>query len=232
MVYVPDQVQELYPDSDGKLVADNSEQFRWIKLLTGNLEILVADQLAFVAGDLLWYPEPKPQNMPAADKQKVWCQAPDAMVVMGRPPGYRGSYKQWEEENIAPQVVFEIISPSNTADEILDKQAFYLKHGVLEIYFYDPIKLKFWGWVRSAVSEMPQIIGPINCPWISPILKVRFEIFDEGLVLFYPDGEEFKGSVQLSRERDDLAQQKDALQVQNEQLLAKLRELGVEPDNL
>jgi Uma2 family endonuclease len=42
------------------------------------------------------------------------CQAPDTMVVFGRPKGDRGSYKQWQEENIPPQVVFEFLSPSNT----------------------------------------------------------------------------------------------------------------------
>jgi Uma2 family endonuclease len=52
---------------------------------------------------------------------------------------YRGSYKQWEEENIAPQVVFEILSPSNSASELTQKQNFYVQHGVLEMYVYDPI---------------------------------------------------------------------------------------------
>ncbi len=32
------------------------------------------------------------------------------MVVFGRPKGDRGSYKQWLENQIAPQVVFEILS--------------------------------------------------------------------------------------------------------------------------
>ncbi len=29
-------------------------------------------------------------------------QAPDVMVVFGRPKGRRGSYKQWEKNNIIP----------------------------------------------------------------------------------------------------------------------------------
>jgi Uma2 family endonuclease len=47
------------------------------------------------------------------------------MVVFGRPKGYRGSYKQWEEDGLAPQVVFEVRSPANGFKEMLDKLAFY-----------------------------------------------------------------------------------------------------------
>jgi hypothetical protein len=33
-----------FPDSDGKPIADNTEQFRWIVLIKENLEILFAEQ--------------------------------------------------------------------------------------------------------------------------------------------------------------------------------------------
>ena len=44
----------LYPDADGQPMADNTKQFRWITRLVANLKILLKDQTAFVAGDLLW----------------------------------------------------------------------------------------------------------------------------------------------------------------------------------
>ncbi len=47
------------------------------------------------------------------------------MVAFGRPKGRRGSYRQWQEENIAPQVVFEILSPKNTKAEMSRKLEFY-----------------------------------------------------------------------------------------------------------
>ncbi|HEY9644598.1 MAG TPA: hypothetical protein V6C57_29145 [Coleofasciculaceae cyanobacterium] len=40
--------------------------------------------------------------------------APDVLVAFDRPKGKRDAYKQWEENGIAPQVVFEILSPDNT----------------------------------------------------------------------------------------------------------------------
>jgi Uma2 family endonuclease len=60
------------------------------------------------------------------------------MVAIGRPKGHRGCYKQWEEGGIAPQVVFEVLSPSNSVKEMNDKRAFYDTYGVEEYYVYDP----------------------------------------------------------------------------------------------
>ena len=94
-----------YPDSDGQRMADNTQQFRWIVLIKENLEILFAnDPQVFVAGDLLWYP---------VEGHPEICVAPDVLVAFGCDNGDRGSYKQWLENNIAPQVVFEILSPCN-----------------------------------------------------------------------------------------------------------------------
>ena len=71
-----------YPDSDGLPMADNTLQYEWIVTIKGGLDaIFLDDSNVFVAGDLLWYPvqgEPKIRT------------APDAMVAIGRPKGYRG----------------------------------------------------------------------------------------------------------------------------------------------
>src|SRR5437763_12656560 len=88
----------IYPESDGKPIADNTKQFRWIVTIEGGLEALFRDDPnVFVAGDLLWYP---------VEGHTEICTAPDALVVLGRPKGDRGSYLQWQEEGIPPQVVF------------------------------------------------------------------------------------------------------------------------------
>jgi len=56
MVQTPIPSEILYPDSDGKPMADNTVQYRWIVRLVSNLKQLLKDQVAFVTGDLLWYP--------------------------------------------------------------------------------------------------------------------------------------------------------------------------------
>ena len=47
----------IYPDSDGKPMADNTRQFHYIVMIQGGVAALFADNPnVFVAGDLLWYP--------------------------------------------------------------------------------------------------------------------------------------------------------------------------------
>ncbi len=91
----------FYPESDGKPRADDTKQLRWIwTIYTGIASLFKDDPNVFVAGDLLWYP------IEGDNKTRT---APDVMVVFGRPKGDRPSYKQWEEDGVAPQVVFEVL---------------------------------------------------------------------------------------------------------------------------
>ncbi|WP_017304664.1 Uma2 family endonuclease [Spirulina subsalsa] len=239
MVQAPIRSEILYPDSDGKPMAENTLQYRWIVRLVTNLKHLLREQVAFVAGDLLWYPvQVKTPPAPA--------QAPDAMVAFGRPPGDRGSYKQWEEDNIAPQVVFEILSPSNTMKEMVAKQMFYEKYGVLEMYFYDPETYDFWGYTRETTEEGFILVSPLHLPWTSPLLQIRFELFEDGLSLFYPDGESFKEPGEFILEREQARLERDQARLEREQArereeqtqqkleraMAKLQELGIDPNTL
>ena len=128
----------LYPDSDGQPMSDNTLQFQWIVTIKEGLDSLLRhNPEVFVAGDLLWYP--------VEGKPKIRT-APDTMVAFGRPKGYRGSYKQWEEEGIAPQVVFEVLSPGNRAGDVIRKFQFYEQYGVEEFYVYDPDRGTLEGW--------------------------------------------------------------------------------------
>src|SRR5207253_1075502 len=105
-------------------------QFRWIVTIQGGLDAMFApDANVFVAGDLLWYP---------VENEPTIRMAPDIMVAFGRPRGDRRSYLQWKENGIAPQVVFEILSPGNRAREMANKWDFYERYGVEEYYIYDP----------------------------------------------------------------------------------------------
>ncbi|HSM82455.1 MAG TPA: Uma2 family endonuclease [Nodosilinea sp.] len=218
MVQTPVSAEIVYPDADGNPMADNTKQYRWIVRLVTNLKHLLRHQTAFVAGDLLWYPI-------KVDQPPAPAQAPDAMVVLGRPDRDRGSYKQWEEDNIAPQVVFEIISPSNSATEIAQKQGFYDRYGILEMFFYDPDNFEFWGLIRQRSAERPTLLTRLNLPWTSPTLGIHFDMFEDGLALFYPDGEPFKDPEDLLQERSEVQQKLD-------RALAKLQELGIDPDDL
>ena len=211
----------IYPESDGQPMADNTQQFRWIVTIKENLEILFANRPdVFVAGDLLWYP---------VEGNNRLCQAPDTMVVFGQPKGDRGSYQQWKEDNIAPQVVFEILSPSNTPNEMTRKLLFYIRHGVEEYYQYDPESNELVGSYRaeSGFSEISDMQG-----WVSPRLGIRFELSDTTLTIYTPDGNPFLTPVELAQERDQARQQAEEERQRADRLAARLRELGVDPEQV
>jgi Uma2 family endonuclease len=180
-----------YPDSDGKRMADNTQQFRWIGVLAGNLAALFRDRPdVFVSGDQLWYPVEGEPNI---------STAPDVYVVFGRPKGDRGSYRQWEEGGVPMTVVFEINSPGNTVPEMADKLAFYDDYGVEEYYFYDPDSNALQGWARrgSVLARVRPMHGHV-----SPRLGVRFDLSRPELVVYRPDGRPFLTFEQLEEERE------------------------------
>ena len=216
----------LYPDSDGQPMADNTKQFRWIVTIKENLEILFAQNPnVFVAGDLLWYP---------VEGNNKLRQAPDAMVIFDRPKGDRGSYRQWQENDIAPQVVFEILSPGNRPGEMTRKALFYQNYGVEEYYLYDPDSYELSGWQWHGPNKAPGGAAEIEemQGWVSPRLGIRFELGDNGLVIYDPQGKPFLTPVELAQERDTAQQERDAAQQQAERFAAKLRELGVDPNEI
>ena len=181
----------IYPDSDGQPMADNTKQFRWIVTIKENLErLFAADETVFVAGDLLWYP---------VEGNNLIRQAPDVMVAFGRPKGdpcgiceaARGSYQQWREDSIAPQVVFEILSPGNRLKEMSKKLKFYERYGVEEYYIYDPDKIDITGWLRSDAGF--EVIEELS-DWVSPHLGIRFALQPNTLEIYRPDGDRFHSS--------------------------------------
>jgi Uma2 family endonuclease len=231
--YDPD---DPYPESDGQPMAENTEQYDWIVKIKENLEILFADREdVFIAGDLLWYPVP--------DRKISGPLAPDVMVAFGRPKGRRGTYRQWEEGGIAPQVVFEVLSPSNSRMEMANKLAFYNQYGVEEYYLYDPERNQLDIWLRrdGDLKRVTHLKG-----WVSPRLGVRFVLAPDTLEIYHPDGRPFLNSVELARlansaearaeEAAARAEQEAARAEQAaaraERLAARLRALGLDPNHL
>ncbi|MEA5569989.1 Uma2 family endonuclease [Calothrix sp. UHCC 0171] len=204
----------LYPSGDGKPMADNTEQYKWIVLIKENLEVLFADvPNVFIAGDLLWYP---------VRSKVINPTAPDVMVVFGRPKGKRKSYRQWREDNIPPQVVFEILSKSNKDDEMERKLEFYQIYGVQEYYIYDPESDEIEAWMRA--GEKLEQIEAVN-GWTSPLLGIKFDTTQGELVIYRPDGERFLTSLEMRQKYENERQRA-------EKLVEYLRKHGIDPDSL
>ena len=233
MIPRPHRPDILYPDSDGQPMADNTLQFEYIVTIKGGLEAqFIEDPNVFIAGDLLWYP---------VEGQPTIRVAPDILAAFGRPKGYRGSYKQWEEGGIPPQVVMEIRSPGNRFSEMLRKFHFYEQYGVEEYYLYDPDMGTLEGWLRhnEELREIASMAG-----WVSPRLQVRFELAAGVLKLYHPDGRPFASYVELEKQRtaaevqlqttqaqaEQERRDREAAQAQAARLAAQLRALGIEPE--
>jgi Uma2 family endonuclease len=218
----------VYPDCDGEPVANNTEQFEILVLIKGNLDILFADDPnVFVAGDLFWYP---------IEGNNTVKYAPDVMVALGRPKGKRLSYKQWEEGHQPPQVVFEILSPSNTQREMERKLLFYDRFGVEEYYVYDPARYDLSVWLRS---ELGLDLAEFEQTWVSPRLGIRFELSSADLSLFYPNGQPFLSFVELQQwaetaeQRAETAEQQVAqLQDSLQQAIRQLLDMGLSQEQV
>ncbi len=215
-----------YPETDGLPMAENTLQFQWIVTIKEGIDALFRrDPMVFVAGDLFWYP--------VEGNNKI-RSAPDTMVVFGTPKGHRRSYLQWEEDGIAPQVVFEVLSPSNRLGEMRGRFEFFQFYGVEEYYLYDPDEIVLTGWKRQEGEfvEIPEING-----WVSPRLGVRFDMGGDVLRLIGPDGVAFLTYVELYESRGEaidqmLAERRraDRERQRAEMLAAQLRALGIEPE--
>lgn len=232
-------------------MADNTLQFEWIVLLKLGLDACFAEREdVFVAGNLLWYP---------LEGHNTLRQAPDVMVALGRPKGYRGSYLQWIEGGIAPQVVFEILSPGNRPAKMKEKFAFYQHFGVQEYYLYNPHKNQLNAYLREG-SLLAEIPSERLRDWVSPLLGIRMQSTSDKLHLYEPDGKPFRPYLDLAASEAaailELKQQRELLQEAMEQLRAaerraksaehraesaehraeklaeRLRRLGIDPDSI
>lgn len=210
--------QIIYPVDNGEPLSNDTEHLKWITFVKYGLDDWFGDRTdVFVAADLLWYPiEGRPDI----------SQAPDVMVVLDHPPGERPSYKQWEENDRPPNIVFEFISKSNTADEMMDKLEFYSEMGCDEFYVYDYRRGKLSAFHRDDGRTLAQKLAGIQGEWQSPLLGITLGLDASGkLCIRRPDGRLMETQRQIARRTEAEAQRAA-------RLAAKLRELGVDPDSI
>jgi hypothetical protein len=95
--------------------------------------------------------------------------------------------------------------------------------------------------VNNALVAIPDLQG-----WVSPRLGIRFELTDETLHLYAPNGDRFLTSVELAQAREQAHQQAEAERQRAEaerqradierqranRLADRLRELGLDPDQV
>jgi Uma2 family endonuclease len=195
----------IYPDSDGLPLAENTKQLRWIVVLFSGLCAMFREAAdVFIGADLLWYP---------VEGQPEIRMAPDVLAAFGRPKGDRGSYMQWEEGDVPLTVVFEVLSPGNTYQEMIDKLLFYEEHGVEEYYVYDPDANRLQVYLRRNEQLLLHRFGK---EFVSPRLGIRFDMTGAEMAVYRPNGQRFltpeeedAARVQTEQEADKAKQEAD-----------------------
>ena len=221
----------VYPYSDGAPLAESNEQLEWITLLFGNLRTLYRDRDdVFVGGDNFIYPvEGNPKIV----------TAPDVYIAYGRPMQRElKSYKVWEQGNIFPQVIVEVLSKSNSPSDLLEKRQFYEKYGCEEYLEIEPIRERLSVWLRGPRKRKlkPVVVGK---EWVSPRMGIRFVQEKDRVRVYDPTGLEFvshaeeRTRTEAQQRRADLLERRaDAAELEKERLRQMLRDHGLDPDTV
>jgi Uma2 family endonuclease len=216
------------------ITGESTRRQRWLITLQGGIESMLRHQeQSLVSGGIPWFVHPA----------RTDSATPDVFVAYGVARGERTAYRQWEEGNVVPQVVFDAFAPGMSAVVVCRKLKFYEKAGVEEYYMYDPETGDMQGWIHNGTEfeEVANLDG-----WQSPRLGVSFLVEGGELVLVRADGERFLSYVELAEryERDHERAQQEHERAEQERkradynaarekmLMARLRALGFNPDDV
>lgn len=151
-------------------------------------------------------------------------RGPDIYVVLGAEPRQRHSWMIWREGGKYPNVVIELLSDSTATVDRTTKKALYQDVWRLPNYFwFHPYTQEFKGF-KLIDSEYQEILPNAEGHLWSDQLELFLGIHEGRLWLFTAEGER----VLLAEEA--LALQAEQERLRAERLAAKLRQLGVDPD--
>src|SRR6266849_867765 len=124
-------LEDLYPSSDGKPMAETQVHVRLLTQLLGMLEYhFRRREDVLVAGNIfLYYEEGKPKKR----------RSPDVMVVKGvKGKHLRRSFMTWIERAV-PSCIIELTSRKTAKEDMTIKKPLYRKLGVREYILFDPL---------------------------------------------------------------------------------------------
>jgi Uma2 family endonuclease len=194
-----------------------------IILLLNSLNWLWSDrQDYFAAGNLTIYYNAK--RLKSKD-----FRGPDFFVVLGTDNTPRRSWTIWEEGGKYPNVIVELLSDSTAKTDRTTKKAIYQNTFRTPDYFwFDPYSMEFQGFHLH--SGVYQELQPNEQGWLwSQQLELYLGIQDEKLRFFTPDGVLVPTPEEAAVTEKQRA---EAERQRNAKLAEKLRELGINPDEI
>lgn len=206
-----------YPESDGQPLGETDKHIQLMIDLRMALQMFfLANQQVYVGSNLMCYYD-------EGDNSK--SISPDVFVVFGAAKHERRVYLFWEEP--VPQVVLEITSRKTRKDDFGKKKDLYEWLGVQEYYVFNPdaklraplraFRLRQGTYVEEMVTSHRVL---------SRELRLELVVVDKTLRLFNPRTKEF-----LRTPAEEALARQEA-EDRAARLAAKLRELGLDPDQL
>lgn len=173
----------------------------------------------YVAGNLTVYYSPN-------QKKSEFFRGPDVFVVLGTDPRRRRSWTVWHENGQYPNLIIELLSDSTAEVDRGEKKEIYQSIWRVPDYFwFDPVTLEFQGF--QLVHGRYEALTPNSQGHLwSQELGFYLGIHDRQLRLFTENGSLVPLQEEAAEERAEQAEQRAEI------LAAKLRELGIDPDQL
>ena len=179
--YAPTETADLYPESDGKPMADTDLHYKWIVWLRQVLEGHFAQNPeVYISGNIMMYDIEGPLRT---------AVSPDILVSIGIGQKLRRTYKVWEEGK-APDFVMEFTSRRTHRNDLDGKVAHYASMEIPEYFLYDvdrrylPTPLMGFRLVDGTYIDIsPDLDGGLR----SDVLNLDFHLQDTGLGIYDPD---------------------------------------------
>ena len=176
--YAPTETADLYPESDGKPMAETDMHAVAIIDLRQRFDSFFADNPdTYVSGTIMMYDVEGPGRT---------AVSPDILVSFGIGKKLRRTYKVWEEGK-PPDFVMEFSSKGTFQNDLRDKKAHYASMGIPEYFLCDidrrylPTPLMGFRLKDGAYERIPENVdGSIP----SVTLGLSFHLLDEGLAVY------------------------------------------------
>ncbi|NEQ44335.1 MAG: Uma2 family endonuclease [Leptolyngbya sp. SIOISBB] len=156
-------------------------------------------------------------------------RGPDFFVILGTEKRSRKSWMVWEEEGRYPNVIVELLSDSTAkTDRGLKKEIYQTIFRTPEYFWFSPDTLEFEGFLLT--GGVYQAIAPNERGhrW-SEQLQLFLGVHESQLRYFSLEGDLIPTPKEAAKAE---SQRAEAEQRRNAKLAAKLRELGIDPDEL
>ena len=233
--YAPTEDMVIYPDSDGKPLAESERHLRCIFRMLDILETHFADtEDAYVWSNMMLYY--------VKDNPHIYLK-PDIFVSFGVGKHERLFYKVWEEGK-PPDFIMEFASKSTYDNDLSHKKDIYANIGVTEYFLYDPFRtclptplMGFRLVDDDYVEILPLAEGRVK----SETLNLEFVLQEDDVGVYMPmNGKWLKTRAELEaevREAAEIRAQRETdarrkTEVELAELRQKLKRLEAESTNL